>query len=84
VPFLAWQADQIATLRSIISSWFRLAIFDTMTGEGDQRLGFIRQPPHFRVEREPPSVASANSGAISRPWGQRSDTAETPAFRVTA
>ena len=40
--FLPYQADQIAALRSIISAWLRLAIFQTMTGgEGDQRLWFI-------------------------------------------
>jgi type IV secretory pathway TraG/TraD family ATPase VirD4 len=42
VLFLPYQADQIAALRSIISAWMRLAIFQTMTGgEGDQRLWFI-------------------------------------------
>ena len=42
VLFLPYQADQIAALRSIISAWLRLAIFQTMTGgEGDQRLWFI-------------------------------------------
>ncbi len=42
VLFLPYQADQIAALRSIISAWLRLAIFQTMTGgESDQRLWFI-------------------------------------------
>ena len=42
VLFLPYQADQIAALRSIISAWLRLAVFQTMTaGEGDQRLWFI-------------------------------------------
>jgi type IV secretory pathway TraG/TraD family ATPase VirD4 len=42
VLFLPYQADQIAALRSIISAWMRLAIFQTMTeGEGDQKLWFI-------------------------------------------
>jgi hypothetical protein len=42
VMFLPYQADQIAALRSIISAWLRLAIFQTMTeGEGDKRLWFI-------------------------------------------
>jgi hypothetical protein len=42
VLFLPYQADQIAALRSIISAWMRLAIFQTMTeGEGDKRLWFI-------------------------------------------
>jgi hypothetical protein len=42
VLFLPYQADQIAALRSIISAWLRLAIFQTMTaGEGDQRLWFV-------------------------------------------
>ena len=42
VLFLPYQADQIAALRSIISAWLRLAIFQTMTdGEGDRRLWFI-------------------------------------------
>lgn len=35
-------ADQIAALRSIISAWLRLAIFQTMTeGEGDKKLWFV-------------------------------------------
>lgn len=42
VLFLPYQADQMAALRSIISAWLRLAIFQTMTGgEGDQRLWFM-------------------------------------------
>jgi len=42
VLFLPYQADQIAALRSIISAWLRLAIFQTMSGgEGEQRLWFI-------------------------------------------
>ena len=40
--FLPYQADQIAALRSIISTWMRLAIFQTMSqGEGDYRLWFV-------------------------------------------
>jgi type IV secretory pathway TraG/TraD family ATPase VirD4 len=42
VLFLPYQADQIAALRSVISAWLRLAIFQTMSGgEGDQRLWFV-------------------------------------------
>ena len=42
VLFLPYRADQIAALRSIISAWVRLAIFETMTeGEGDKRLWFV-------------------------------------------
>jgi len=42
VLFLPYQADQIAALRSIISAWLRLAIFQAMSGgEGDQRLWFV-------------------------------------------
>jgi hypothetical protein len=42
VLFLPYRADQIAALRSIISAWLRLAIFQAMTvGEGDQRLWFV-------------------------------------------
>jgi type IV secretory pathway TraG/TraD family ATPase VirD4 len=41
VLFLPYQADQIATLKSIISTWMRLAIFQTMSlGEGDHRIWF--------------------------------------------
>jgi type IV secretory pathway TraG/TraD family ATPase VirD4 len=41
VLFLPYQADQIAALRSIISTWMRLAISQTMSlGEGDHRLWF--------------------------------------------
>jgi hypothetical protein len=39
--FLPYQADQIAALRSIISTWMRLAISQTLSlGEGDHRLWF--------------------------------------------
>jgi len=42
VLFLPYQADQIAALRSIISAWLRLAIFQCMSGgEGDQHLWFV-------------------------------------------
>ena len=42
VLFLAYQADQIAALRSIISTWMRIAIFQTMSqGENDHRLWFV-------------------------------------------
>jgi type IV secretory pathway TraG/TraD family ATPase VirD4 len=41
VLFLPYQADQIAALRSIISTWVRLAITQTLSlGEGDHRLWF--------------------------------------------
>jgi type IV secretory pathway TraG/TraD family ATPase VirD4 len=41
VLFLPYQADQIASLKSIISTWMRLAIFQTLSlGEGDWRLWF--------------------------------------------
>jgi type IV secretory pathway TraG/TraD family ATPase VirD4 len=41
VLFLPYQADQIAALRSIISTWMRLAIFQTLSlGEGDWRMWF--------------------------------------------
>ena len=40
--FLPYSADQIATLRSAIATWLRLAIFEAMNGpEGDQRLWFV-------------------------------------------
>ncbi len=42
VLFLPYQAGQIAALRSTISAWMRLAIFETMNrDEGDQRLWFV-------------------------------------------
>jgi Type IV secretion-system coupling protein DNA-binding domain len=41
VLFIPYQAGQIAALRSTISAWMRLAIFETMNREeGDQRLWF--------------------------------------------
>lgn len=40
--FLPYRANEIATLRGLISTWMRLAIFETMNGaEGGQRLWFI-------------------------------------------
>ena len=41
VLFLPYRANEIATLRTIISTWMRLAIFEAMSqGETDQRLWF--------------------------------------------
>jgi len=40
--FLPYQADQIAALRTMISTWLRIAIFQTMSlGEGDRRIWFV-------------------------------------------
>jgi type IV secretory pathway TraG/TraD family ATPase VirD4 len=40
--FIPYQAAQIAALRSIISAWVRIAIFEAMSRpEGDQRLWFV-------------------------------------------
>jgi hypothetical protein len=42
VLFIPYRAGQIAALKSQISAWMRLAIFEAMNGEeGDQRLWFI-------------------------------------------
>jgi type IV secretion system coupling TraD/TrwB family protein len=42
VLFIPYGASQIAALRSPISAWMRLAIFEAMNrGEGDQRLWFV-------------------------------------------
>jgi hypothetical protein len=42
VLFMPYKAGQIAALRSTISAWMRLAIFEAMNGgEGDQRLWFV-------------------------------------------
>jgi type IV secretory pathway TraG/TraD family ATPase VirD4 len=42
VLFLPYKAGEIAALRSIISAWMRIAIFEAMDrGEGDQRLWFV-------------------------------------------
>jgi len=42
VLFMPYKAGQIAALRSTISAWTRLAIFETMSQpEGDQRLWFV-------------------------------------------
>ncbi len=40
--FLPYKAGEIAALRSIISAWMRMAIFEAMNRrEGDQRLWFV-------------------------------------------
>lgn len=40
--FLPYSASQIAALRTLISAWLRLMIFETMTGrDADQRLWFL-------------------------------------------
>jgi hypothetical protein len=42
VLFLPYQAEQIASLRTLIATWVRLAIFQTMgLGEGDHRVWFV-------------------------------------------
>src|SRR5204863_8648936 len=42
VLFLPYRAGEIAALRSIISAWMRLAMFEAMgRDEGDQRLWFV-------------------------------------------
>jgi hypothetical protein len=42
VLFLPYKAGEIAALRSTISAWMRIAIFEAMgRGEGDQRLWFV-------------------------------------------
>jgi type IV secretory pathway TraG/TraD family ATPase VirD4 len=42
VLFLPYKAGEIAALRSMISAWMRIAIFEVMDrGEGDQRLWFV-------------------------------------------
>ena len=42
VLFLPYMAGEIAALRSVISAWMRLGIFEAMDcGEGDQRLWFV-------------------------------------------
>jgi hypothetical protein len=42
VLFIPYRAGQIAALRSVISAWMRLAIFETMNrAEGEQRLWFV-------------------------------------------
>ncbi|MGH8226500.1 MAG: type IV secretion system DNA-binding domain-containing protein [Steroidobacteraceae bacterium] len=42
VLFLPYRAGEIAVLRYVVSTWMRLALFETMNApEGDQRLWFI-------------------------------------------
>lgn len=42
VLFIPYQAGEIAALRSVISAWMRIAMFEAMgQGEGDQRLWFV-------------------------------------------
>lgn len=42
VLFLPYRANQIATLRGVISTWLRLAVFETMNGdESDRPVWFI-------------------------------------------
>ncbi len=42
VLWLPYKAGEIAALRSVISAWMRIAIFEAMNrGEGDQRLWFV-------------------------------------------
>jgi type IV secretion system coupling TraD/TrwB family protein len=42
VLFIPYRADQIAALRSTVSAWMRIAIFEAMAGpERDQRLWFV-------------------------------------------
>jgi type IV secretory pathway TraG/TraD family ATPase VirD4 len=42
VLFLPYRASQVATLRGVVSTWLRLAIFETMElGEADHRIWFV-------------------------------------------
>ncbi len=41
VLFLPYQAGEVAALRSLIASWVRLAVFETMAEERDHRLWFV-------------------------------------------
>ena len=41
VLFMPYSASQIAALRSIIATWVRLAIFETMRAGAEQRLWFV-------------------------------------------
>ncbi len=42
VLFLPYRASEVASLRTLISTWMRLAVFEAMNAEeGDQRLWFI-------------------------------------------
>ena len=42
VLFMPYRADQIAALRSTVSAWMRLALFETMASpEGDRRIWFV-------------------------------------------
>lgn len=42
VLFLPYRASQIVTLRGVVSTWLRLAIFETMElGEADHRIWFV-------------------------------------------
>jgi type IV secretory pathway VirB4 component len=41
VLFLPYGAAQIPALRSIIATWMRLAIFESMSGQTEQRLWFV-------------------------------------------
>jgi len=42
VLYLPYRANQIATLRHLVSAWMRLAIFETMAlGESERRLWFV-------------------------------------------
>lgn len=42
ILFLPYRANEIASIRTVISTWMRLAIFETMSlEEGDHRLWFI-------------------------------------------
>ena len=41
VLFLPYQAGQIAALRAVIAAWVRLAVFETLSVQGDRRLWFV-------------------------------------------
>ena len=47
VLFLPYQADQIAALRTVISTWLRNAIFETMTLDSVPNSGMKRWPISF-------------------------------------
>jgi type IV secretory pathway TraG/TraD family ATPase VirD4 len=66
VLFLPYEADQIAALRSVVSTWMRIAIFETMTlGEGDAHLWFVVDERCAGSDRR----IEVRTGAAAKIWG---------------
>jgi hypothetical protein len=79
VLFLPYAAGQIAALRSIISTWMHLAIFETMTlNEGDARVWFAIDELDASAPSTDSSTRFRDCGSLAGVACSASPPADTP------